>query len=104
MYDVNSFILFNNFVQLFKVLKLKIGFTVYSSILIIGGVILIFISPISAQMAMQTQKISFDDIYQMEIDLRLGGNVEIIATDRDDIIVTYPEFATMEMVKNVLDV
>ena len=100
MYDVNSFILFNNFVQLFKVLKLKIGFTVYLSILIIGGVILIFISPISAQMAMQTQKISFDDIYQMEIDLRLGGNVEIIATDRADIIVTYPEFATMEMVKN----
>ncbi|HCK12505.1 TPA: hypothetical protein DHW51_00165, partial [Candidatus Poribacteria bacterium] len=53
-----------------------------------------------AQMPVQTQKVSFDDTYQMEIILQLAGNVEIIATDRDNIVVTYPEFVTLETMKN----
>ena len=70
------------------------------STLITFGIFQMCISFTYAQMPMQTQKVSFDDTYQMEIILQLAGNVEIIATDRDNIVVTYPEFVTLETMKN----
>ena len=70
------------------------------SILVIFGILQIFISSICAQTPMQTQEINFDDIYQMEVILQLVGNVDIIATDRDNIVATYPESVTLETMKN----
>ena len=70
------------------------------SILVIFGILQIFISSICAQTPMQTQEINFDDIYQMEVILQLVGNVDIIATDRDNIVATYPESVTLETMTN----
>ena len=79
---------------------LKSKSTMRLSMFIVFGILQICVSLADAQMPMQTQKISFDDIFQMEIVLQLTGDVEVIATNRENIVVTYPEFVTLETMKN----